>query len=293
MTGPATSWRDRIKVHPAADLFPTMSAAELAELGKDIDDNGLRHPIVLFAERGKWHRRTLVPVGDLKVLDGCNRLDAMERAGIELFADNGDLFPDVSVEGYREPVEILYGQIPDRTEAFDPFAYVISANAHRRHLNREQKRELVEGLLKARPERSDRETAKLAKVDHKTVAAVRTEAEGRGEIPHAATRIDASGRQQPATKPTHRTDGKPLNKEAWRRTMREQAAASAERTAGTASSPNRFRVSDELLQVAKMLQGDRGRIDQIPLSKRVALARGCLSALNVSLDDLRPIEGAL
>jgi hypothetical protein len=30
------SWRDLIKVHPAADRFPMMTDAELVELGKDI-----------------------------------------------------------------------------------------------------------------------------------------------------------------------------------------------------------------------------------------------------------------
>ena len=30
------SWRDVLKVHPAAELFPLMSDAELKELGEDI-----------------------------------------------------------------------------------------------------------------------------------------------------------------------------------------------------------------------------------------------------------------
>ena len=31
-----STWRQRFKVHPAADAFPMMSDAELDELGKDI-----------------------------------------------------------------------------------------------------------------------------------------------------------------------------------------------------------------------------------------------------------------
>jgi hypothetical protein len=35
------SWRDQIKLHPAADLFPMMSPDELKTLGEDIKANGL------------------------------------------------------------------------------------------------------------------------------------------------------------------------------------------------------------------------------------------------------------
>src|SRR5260221_471244 len=43
------SWRDVLKVHPAADLFPLMSADELKVLGEDIQKNGLQHPVVLWS----------------------------------------------------------------------------------------------------------------------------------------------------------------------------------------------------------------------------------------------------
>ena len=38
----------------------------------------------------------------------------------------------------------------------DPYAYVLSANVHRRHLTAEQKRELIAKVLKAQPEKSNR-----------------------------------------------------------------------------------------------------------------------------------------
>jgi hypothetical protein len=79
----------------------------------------------------------------------------------------------------------------------DPRAYVLSVNAHRRHLTAAEKRETIARLLKADPARSDRATSKITNVDHKTVASVRNELEGRGEIPHVSTRGDAAGRQQP------------------------------------------------------------------------------------------------
>jgi hypothetical protein len=60
----------------------------------------------------------------------------------------------------------------------DPYTFATSVNINRRHLTAAQKRELVEMLLKVRPDRSDRATAKLAKVDDKTVASVRKKLEG-------------------------------------------------------------------------------------------------------------------
>jgi hypothetical protein len=111
---------------------------------------------------------------DGQILDGRNRYRACLRGGVE-------------------PV---FGTFPGG----DPVAFVISANIHRRHLTLKQKRELIAKLLKARPERSNLATAKLAKSDDKTVASVRREMEGRSEIPNVETRTDTKGRQQPAHK---------------------------------------------------------------------------------------------
>ena len=76
---PAKSWRDVLPVHPAADLFPLMSADELKALGEDIKKNGLKHEVVLWSpgDCGDGAKERL-----RYLLDGRNRLDAMERAGI-------------------------------------------------------------------------------------------------------------------------------------------------------------------------------------------------------------------
>src|SRR6266516_435129 len=62
-SNPQRTWRDFLPIHPAANLFPTMSESELRELGEDIKKSGLLAPVILC--RGE-------------LLDGRNRLDAME-----------------------------------------------------------------------------------------------------------------------------------------------------------------------------------------------------------------------
>jgi ParB-like chromosome segregation protein Spo0J len=42
------TWRDRYKVHPAADVWPMLPEAELQELAADIRANGLQAPIVYY-----------------------------------------------------------------------------------------------------------------------------------------------------------------------------------------------------------------------------------------------------
>jgi hypothetical protein len=200
------------------------------------------------------------------LLDGRNRLDALS------------LLPDAE----KRIAEAL--QLPIRKEpSTDPWKYVRSVNLHRRHLTAEQKRDAIAELLKADPSRSNRSIAKDVGSNRTTVGQIREGLEKSGDVSIVDTRTDTKGRQQPATKPPQ------ISKEAQPRALREQQATGAAATSAPEMDPNRFRVADELLQLARMLQGDRSRIDQIPLAKRVALARGCLMALNVTLDDLRPI----
>lgn len=70
------NWRDHLKVHPAADLFPLMSEQELRELADDIRKNGLQQPMVLC------HRRfTATEPAQKFLIDGRNRLDALALLG--------------------------------------------------------------------------------------------------------------------------------------------------------------------------------------------------------------------
>jgi hypothetical protein len=80
------TWRSVIKVHPAADAFPMMSQDELRVLGEDIKANGLTSPITLWCPQEGYGycsgSQRYVIDGPFLLLDGRNRLDAMELVGI-------------------------------------------------------------------------------------------------------------------------------------------------------------------------------------------------------------------
>ena len=113
-----TKWQQRYKVHPSADVFPMMSGEELDELGDDIKAHGLKEPVKFYQD------------GDTKVLlDARNRLEAMERVGID---PGPDCFAEI-----------------DTSNGFDPVAYIISLNIHRRHLNKTQQANLILAAINA------------------------------------------------------------------------------------------------------------------------------------------------
>jgi ParB-like chromosome segregation protein Spo0J len=178
-----TSWRDVQLIHPAAEMFPLMAdtdPAALKELGEDIKTNGLTWPIALWSD-GK---------SPAVLLDGRNRLDA-----IEIAIGPVTIGPPSIIAGKDflacNKVIVLDAKV-------DPYAYVISTNLHRRHLNPEQREEALFKLIAHAPEKSDRQIAKEIGVDHKTIGRARAKGEDVGRIPHVETRTDTRGRQQPA-----------------------------------------------------------------------------------------------
>ena len=102
-----SKWRERYKVHPAADVFRIMSDEELLELGEDIKANGLQSPIICQDGPG------------LILLDGRNRLEAMELIGLDV------------------------GQVDTIFVKGNPVSAIISANVHRRHLTKEQRAQML------------------------------------------------------------------------------------------------------------------------------------------------------
>jgi hypothetical protein len=191
--GISHTWRDVLAVHPAADMFPLMSPEELRGLADDINKNGLREHVAL------------VQVGDeMQVLDGRNRLDALELLGREMTIPKLDHRPS-----YRGSFVIDLGlfRVPVHDDEDDAYAYVISRNIYRRNLTPEQKRELIAKLLKATPEKSNRQIGALAKADKNTVNDQRKKMESTGEIHQLKKTVgkDGKARKQPAKKATKRS----------------------------------------------------------------------------------------
>ena len=139
------SWRDVLPIHPAAELFPLMAPDALRALGADIKKGKLREPITLWFPDPESNKPEL--------LDGRNRLDAMEAVGLSVVHDKprgGGIHQLlVAWKGLYSPA--------------DPHAYVVSANIHRRHLNVYQRDELITKLLAGRSDEikpSDRENGR-------------------------------------------------------------------------------------------------------------------------------------
>ena len=103
-----TNW----PVHPAADIFPMLSGAELDELAHDIAENGLREPIWLWRDRED---------GIEYLLDGRNRKAACEKSGTHLATQH------------------YLGK--------DPIGFVVSLNIQRRHLTPGQRAMLALDLV--------------------------------------------------------------------------------------------------------------------------------------------------
>src|SRR6516162_5959833 len=148
----------KLEPHDLSKLFPPISPEDFDKLAGDIKLHGLHHPIVRYQG---------------KILDGNNRYRACEDAKIApRFTDfTGD---DAAARNY-----------------------VISADIHRRHLDRETRTKIVMELLRADPIQSNRQVAYTAKVDKKTVGTVRAGLEAGGEIPHQEKTVGKDGVAQP------------------------------------------------------------------------------------------------
>jgi hypothetical protein len=177
------TWNTVLRVHPAADIFPCLSDSELATLADDIKRHGQQVEVALHIDEN----------GVEKLLDGRNRLSAMERLGLPIIKD-GELNRD-AVRAFTVPGNV------------DPYDYVLSANVHRRHLSAEQKRDLIEKCLKANPKKSNRQIAKEANDDHKKVGRLRKRMESTGALPRLERTIGADGksRKQPVRKANTKT----------------------------------------------------------------------------------------
>jgi ParB-like chromosome segregation protein Spo0J len=128
-------------------VMPPLSDEERAALRADIAERGVLVPVVAD-QHGN-------------ILDGHHRKEIADELGV----------------GYRTDVLTVDGDDEARSLAR-------MYNLARRHLTREQKRQLIAEEITATPGRSDREIGRMMRCDHKTVGSVRRELAG--EIPHHA-----------------------------------------------------------------------------------------------------------
>jgi hypothetical protein len=176
------SWRNVIKVHPAAEMFPLMGEGELRELGEDIRKNGLTSPIVIFSE-------LMVP-GDLSagckyaLLDGRNRLNA--TVGIEFRLKRwGGKARGCRLESDKISMprpSIINVDRLDLGDGVTPYDYGVSANLHRRHLTPEQRIELAEKLRKQQPGVPARRIAEQAGISPTTQTKIDRKLEAAGDV---------------------------------------------------------------------------------------------------------------
>lgn len=92
----------KYEFHPIANAFPLIEGAEFDELVADVKTNGVREQVVLY---------------EGKILDGRNRYRAADKAKCE--------------PSYRNFEKHIDGD--------SPYAFVISANLRRRHMNESQR----------------------------------------------------------------------------------------------------------------------------------------------------------
>ena len=112
-------------IYPASPVrrgVPDDEHREIDELAADIKANGLREPAILWMNPAD---KTLY------LIDGRNRLEALERNGIS---------PGTAGLTIR---------ILETREIVNPAAFVISANIRRRHLTKEQQAELILAAIEA------------------------------------------------------------------------------------------------------------------------------------------------
>jgi ParB-like chromosome segregation protein Spo0J len=240
----------KLKSHPYAKPFPLMKGDEFDDLVADIETRGQIEPIITY---------------DGMILDGRNRYRACLKNKIEPVLKAGDDWID------------------------DPAAYVRSANIHRRHLKAKDKREAIAKLIKAAPEKSNRQIAKQVDASHTHVSKVRAEMEEAGDVATVATSIDTKGRKQPR-KRKPRLDGKPTTGEEAAPISDAEASAEARKAEHAALDGDQTKQPPRA-EVAKLI---RAWVKASPEAKRqfvrerwdeIARARKQLDANGASHED--------
>ena len=285
----SANWRKDLPIHPAAELLPRMTKEELIELGNDIKASGLISPIVVcgrLVDDAAVHKEF-----KYSLLDGISRLDAMDAVGIDFEITTGNFNrPTIEIEGdfdrnIPEPIT--------HVSEVDPYAFVLSANLRRRHLTAKQKRELVGKLLKATPEKSNRQIAEAVKVDHKTVASVRAAKEAIGEIPQLTETVAKDGKKWKPRRKALPLDGaidavsdqsaeaerKPLIRNAGSMAVDQAAARSPARTQQLEYAPDQAKAPHQIDPDELILQfAEQVRARGLDIARQVGAAHRTMLA---------------
>lgn len=144
--------------------MPDLAPDEYQALEQSILDNGILQPI-LVDENGA-------------IIDGHHRQKIAKRHNLPC----------------PEDVKTGFTDAEKRTLA-------LTLNLDRRHLSREQRREVLAKSIKADPQLSDRAHAERTGASDKTAGAVRRDLEANAEIPHSPDRVTAKGKSAPGPKP--------------------------------------------------------------------------------------------
>jgi hypothetical protein len=132
-----SKWRDKYRVHPKAAAGKLLPEDKLRELGEDIKAHGLRElPAVTRKHPRDADGHISVERYEEKLVDGQNRMDAMELVGIEVIKDG------------KWNTQALGGH-PIVVEPEDVEAYVISRNIHRRHLSKQEVADQLAAIMLA------------------------------------------------------------------------------------------------------------------------------------------------
>jgi hypothetical protein len=230
-------WRKHLAVHPAAELSPLLKDTDPAgfkELASNIWENGLGAPLVGWAAGGQ------------SLLDGRNRLDALALLG--LLYETADYHLGLKRWTGKE-----WSKSGDRIESIDkwenlyhgdPYEIGLSLNIHRRHLTAEQKRALIDAVLTAKAELSNRQIGKLTKADHHKVADRRRVLQTTGEISPVEKTVGADGKSRkqpkkvkPATANGAAATGNDIDTDASAQACKDAATAAETATTAPVETP--------------------------------------------------------
>jgi len=157
-------------------LMP-ISPEDRASLKKDIQDTKVvRDALKVYHSKNRKH---------LLILCGLNRWEIVKELNEELNLN----------------IEIPY-DVYDGLTAKERRELVVNDNLNRRHLTREQKRNIIEYFLKDNPSQSNRAIAEKSGTTDKTVGKIRNEMETTAEIPQLDETTGKDGKKRPAKKST-------------------------------------------------------------------------------------------